>query len=60
MDQSTKESAKSILLSILKFANSEDMSDNIPEFIKFTKYLDGKRNQNIVDIAPQYKRLFNE
>lgn len=60
LDDNTRENAQKILASIIKFAESEDMSDNIPEFIKFTKYLDNKRNQSIVEIAPQYKRIFNE
>lgn len=55
-----KEKFADILASILKFSNSADMSDQIPQFIKFTKYLDGKRNQNILDVSPQYQRLFNE
>ena len=60
LDQNTKDNAKSILQSILKFANSEDMSDKLSEFVRFTKYLDTKRNQSILEIAPQYKRLFDE
>ena len=60
LDNNTRENAKNILLSILKFANSEDMSDKLPEFIRFTKYLDSKRQQSITAIAPQYTGLFNE
>jgi hypothetical protein len=36
-----------------------DYSDKLPEFIKFTKYLDSARDQHIVDIAPEFKRLFD-
>ena len=60
LDENTKNNAESILLSILKFANSEDMSNKVEEFIRFTKYLDTKRNQSILDIAPHYKRLFDD
>lgn len=60
LDDNTKENARKILTSIIKFAESEDMSNNIDEFIKFTKYLDTKRNQSIVEVTPQYKRIFNE
>lgn len=50
--------AKQILDSIVKFANISDMSNMLPEFVKYTKYLDSVRNQNILDIAPQYEELF--
>lgn len=60
LDENTKNNAESILLSILKFADAEDMSNKVDEFVRFTKYLDSKRNQSILSIAPQYKRLFNE
>lgn len=55
-----KTSAKEILYSILKYANHADYSDKIDEFVRFTKYLDNARNQNILDIAPQYKSLFED
>jgi len=54
-----KEKFADILASILKFSNSADMSDQIPQFIKFTKYLDDTRKQDILTIAPEYKDLFN-
>jgi hypothetical protein len=60
LDANTKTNAKNILNSITKFADSEDMSDKLSEFVRFTKYLDTKRNQSITEIAPQYKRLFDE
>lgn len=60
LDENTKNNAATILNSIIKFANAEDMSDKLPEFVRFTKYLDSKRNQSITNIVPRYKRLFDE
>jgi organic radical activating enzyme len=60
LDENVKNKAEEILLSILKFSESEDMSNTIPEFVRFTKYIDSKRDQTILDIAPHYKRLFND
>ena len=34
-------------------------SNKVEEFIKFTNYLDGQRQQSIVDVVPQYKELFD-
>jgi organic radical activating enzyme len=59
-DSATASNAKQILASILKFANASDLSALVPEFVKFTKYLDQARNQNILEIAPQYQNLFEE
>ena len=59
-DSATADNARQILSSILKFANAGDLSALVPEFIKFTKYLDQARNQNILVIAPQYTTLFKE
>lgn len=52
--------AESILNSITKYALAADYSDKLPEFIKFTQYLDSARGHSILDIAPEYKGLFNE
>jgi MoaA/NifB/PqqE/SkfB family radical SAM enzyme len=52
--------ACNILDSVLTYMNADDYSDKIPEFVKFTKYLDRARNQNILDTVPEYKGLFNE
>lgn len=52
------ENAVSILNSISKYAESADYSDKLPEFIKFTKFLDKSRKQDILNIAPKYKNLF--
>jgi hypothetical protein len=51
--------AENILNSITKYMLGADYSDKLPEFIKFTKYLDSARDQHIVDIAPEFKRLFD-
>jgi len=53
-----KEKFAEILASVLKYANSADMSEQIEQFIKFTKYLDGARNQDILKVAPEYTELF--
>ena len=46
---------------ILGFMNSEDYSkDWLKTFVETTIKLDKMRNQNIIDIVPQYKELFNE
>jgi len=50
--------AKEILDSIMKYAKSEDYSKNLEEFVKFTRYLDKSRDQSILDVCPQYQRLF--
>ena len=50
--------AENILNSITKYMLGADYSDKLPEFIKFTKYLDQARTQNILNIAPEYEELF--
>ena len=61
IEQTVKENAIGILDSILKFANKEDYSkDYLNEFVNFTKYLDKARNQSILDVAPQYSKLFDK
>ena len=50
-----------VLNGIEKFMMSEDYSEKwLPDFVKMTKALDGTRDQNILDIVPQYKDLFEE
>jgi hypothetical protein len=45
---------------VIKFAMSEDYSEQwLPEFINHTVKLDSIRNQNILDIVPQYKAMFD-
>lgn len=50
--------AAGILNGITNYALAADYSDKLPEFIKFTNYLDRARNHSILDIAPQYEGLF--
>jgi len=52
------ENASSILKGVLNYTLAQDYSDKLPEFVKFTKYLDNARNQSIVKIAPEYGELF--
>jgi hypothetical protein len=59
-DEPIAKNAESILNSILKFANADDISNVLPEFIKFTKYLDQERGQDILSIVPQYLKIFKE
>ena len=60
-DDNTKKNAHKILDSIIKFAFSVK-TDNIKldQFVEFTKKLDKVRNQNIVEIVPQYEDIFNK
>jgi organic radical activating enzyme len=53
-------SAENILTGIFTYMNSADYSDKLTEFIKFTRYLDSARNQQIIDIVPEYEILFND
>jgi hypothetical protein len=50
--------AEQILNGIVKYMLSADYSEHIPEFIKFTQYLDTARSQSIVNLVPEYKRFF--
>ena len=45
--------------SVVKYMYSVDNSHYIKDFINITKKLDIIRNQNVIDIIPQYKDLFN-
>lgn len=61
IDTHTKDNAINILDSILKFANKEDYAqDYLQEFVNYTNYLDKARNQNILDVAPQYAKIFDK
>lgn len=59
LTEEVKKNAISILDSIINFTFSDNYPKSLDEFIKFTKYLDQARKQNIVDVVPQYKDLFN-
>ena len=52
--------AEGILRSILKYTTAADYSERLPEFVKFTKYLDNARGHSILDIAPEYASLFED
>lgn len=52
--------ASSILNSIIKYAQADQYDDKLKEFVKFTKYLDNKRKQNIVNLVPELESIFNE
>jgi len=50
----------SVLDSTARFMMSEDYSEEwLGEFVKITKKLDIARDQNILDIVPQYAELFD-
>jgi organic radical activating enzyme len=44
---------------LLNFMNSQDKSDKLDKFIDATKKLDSIRNQNILNVVPQYKEFFD-
>ena len=55
-----KDNFVKLLDGVEKFMLSEDYSEKwLDEFIRYTVKLDEIRNQNILDIVPQYKELFN-
>ena len=55
-----KQSFEKLLDGVQKFMLSEDYSEQwLPEFVKTTRRLDEIRNQNVLDIVPQYKDLFD-
>jgi hypothetical protein len=53
-----KETAINILQSVITFTFLEDRSTELSEFIKFTKYLDQKRTQDIMTVVPELRSLF--
>jgi sulfatase maturation enzyme AslB (radical SAM superfamily) len=54
-----KEVAVDILQSVITFTFLEDRSNELPEFVKFTRYLDQKRKQDIRKIVPELGELFD-
>ena len=60
IDSNIKKKFNKILDSVTNYMDAEDYSEKIPEFIKFTKYLDQERKQNILMVTPQYKEMFDE
>ena len=57
-DSNTKDKFNKILDSVVNYMNADDYSEKIPEFIRFTDYLDKERGQSIVDVVPQYEEMF--
>ena len=58
LNEKIKKKFNKILDSVEKYMMDDDYSEKIPEFIKFTTYLDKARKQNILDVVPQYEELF--
>ena len=58
IDEKIKSKFNKILDSVENYMMAEDYSEKIPEFIKFTNYLDKERGQSIVDVVPQYEDMF--
>jgi len=58
LESNSKETAIGILEAVLNFTLLEDKSCEVDEFIRFTKYLDKSRGQNILDVAPELRSLF--
>ena len=55
-----KQNFEKLLEGVEKFMLSEDYSEEwLGHFVDQTKKLDEIRNQNVLDIVPQYKDLFN-
>jgi peroxiredoxin family protein len=59
LESNVKETAINILNSVINFTFLEDRSDCISDFVKFTKYLDKTRNQDIKMIVPELGNLFD-
>ena len=58
-NEKIKNNFVTILNNVERFMNAEDYSDHLQTFIDTTNQLDKIRKQNILDIVPQYKELFN-
>ena len=58
-DDNIQRVANRTLDSVLKFAEAEDASQRIPEFVKFTNRLDSLRKQDIRDVVPEYINIFS-
>ena len=57
-DSPINKRADAILDSISKYMFAKDESDKLQNFVDYTKKLDKIRNQNILEIVPQYGDLF--
>lgn len=49
--------AVNMLKNVLVFMDAEDKSEHIPEFIKFTKFLDNSRGQDLAKVVPELAEL---
>lgn len=59
IDQELINRANEIYTGIITYMNQEDLHDDqFEEFIKYTKFLDKEREQNIVDIIPSLEKYF--
>lgn len=57
--ESIAANAENILNSITRYMNDADYTDKIDEFVKFTRYLDKVRDQNIAEVVPEFYELIN-
>jgi MoaA/NifB/PqqE/SkfB family radical SAM enzyme len=57
-DNKTKNRAYKILDSITNYMIAKDESNKLENFVDYTVKLDNIRSQNILDIVPQYKEIF--
>lgn len=55
-----KEKFIEILNGVIKYMDDDDYQKHFDEFVRFTKYLDKQRNQDITEIIPQFKDIFND
>jgi len=58
LEENTKDTAIKMLEGVLNFTFLEDKTHQIEEFVKFTKFLDSKRNQDIKNYIPELGELF--
>ena len=59
IDRELIDRANEIYNGIVKYMNEEDLHESqFEEFVTFTKFLDKKRNQNIIDIISSLDKYF--
>jgi hypothetical protein len=58
LDPKIEQAALKIINSIVDFMMSEDTSDKWGWFKEYTRQLDKLRNQNIIDVVPEYEPYF--
>lgn len=59
-DQHIIKNANKMLDGIINFAYAKDESNRLPGFIELTRNLDVVRKQDITEVIPRYKKLFNK